>query len=64
MGRKQAESEMDDKKFESPEEVRTFLDSDAFAKGFNKWLVSQKDLIAEVSQHFQPLVYCPGSSCR
>ena len=55
MGRKQAESEMDDKKFESPEEVRTFLDSDAFANGFNKWLVSQKDLIAEVSQHFQPL---------
>ena len=63
---------MDDKKFESPEEVRAFLNSDAFADGFKKWLVTSKALFgdvpaavefgrvaalfAEVSQHLGPLV--------
>ena len=47
---------MDDKKFESPEEVLAFLNSDAFADGFKKWLVTSKALFAEVSQHLEPLV--------
>ena len=46
---------MDDKKFESPEEVRAFLDSDAFADGFKKWLVTSKALFTEVDQRLQPL---------
>ena len=46
---------MDDKKFESPEEVRAFLDSDAFADGFKKWLVTSGILTA-VSQHLEPLL--------
>ena len=41
---------MDNKKFESPEEVRAFLDSDAFADGFNKWLFTK------MSQHIEPLI--------
>ncbi len=46
---------MDDKKFESPEEVRAFLDSDAFADGFKKWLVTQGILTA-VGQLLEPLL--------
>ena len=46
---------MDDKKFESPEEVREFLDSDAFADGFKKWLVTS-GIAKAISQHLEPLV--------
>ena len=46
---------MDDKKFESPEEVRAFLDSDAFADGFKRWSAASKALFTEVDQRLQPL---------
>ena len=47
---------MDNKKFESPEEVRAFPDSDAFANGFKKWLVNSEAVVGEVSRHLEPLV--------
>ena len=47
---------MDNKKFESPEEVRAFLDPDAFANGFKKWLVNSEAVVGEVSRHLEPLV--------
>ena len=47
---------MDNKKFESSEEVRAFLDSDAFANGFKKWLVNSEAVVGEVSRHLEPLV--------
>ena len=46
---------MDEKKFKSPGEVREFLDSDAFADGFKKWLVTPSILTA-VGQHLEPLL--------
>lgn len=46
---------MENKKFESPEEIRAFLDSDVFADEFKKWLVALRQLTA-LAQHLKPLV--------
>lgn len=46
---------MSDNKFESPEDVQSFLDSNALADGFRKWLASS-GLLAALGQHFEPLV--------
>ena len=46
---------MDDKKFESPEKVRAFRDSDAFADEFKKWSTASKALFTEMAQRLQPL---------
>lgn len=46
---------MSDKKFESPEEVQAFLDSNAFADGFRQWLGSS-GLLAALGQHLESLV--------
>ena len=47
---------MDNKKFENPEEVRPFPDSDDFANGFKKWLVNLKAVFDEVDQRLEPLI--------
>ena len=46
---------MSDKKFESPEAVQSFLESDEFADGFGKWLASS-GLLAAISRYIKPLV--------
>ena len=47
---------MDNKKFENPEKVLAFLDSDDFGNGFKKWLVNLKTIFAEVDQRLEPLL--------
>ncbi len=42
-------------KFNSPEEVRAFLDSDGFADGFKKWLVTS-GILKEMSRQIEPLL--------